>query len=205
MTHEKLYKMLSFGYSEKEEVDGIVPIGKYGNGKRSFEIFFNSQTFSNVSIFLGFKSGSMRLGKDTLVITGRGGTFSVGLLSQTYLDAIAAETVLIPIVTFKVTKSSRVGEFDSFKLHPDNAKTADALKTILEWSVIKTNDQLFDEFQRLPTAESESGTKIIIWRLTDDIGFVQRGDDIVNTKALEYGFSFISDFAEIFFFLNAVA
>lgn len=128
----------------------------------------------------------MRLGKDALVITGRDGTFSVGLLSQTYLEAIAAETVLIPIVTFKATKPLRPGEFDSFKMQPDNAKTADALKTILEWSIIKTKDQLFDEFQRLLSSENaKSGTKIIIWHLTDDIGFVQRADDIVNTKALE--------------------
>lgn len=41
----------------------------------------------------------MRLGKDTLVFTKHiNDTMSVGLLSQTYLAAIKAETVYVPIV-----------------------------------------------------------------------------------------------------------
>lgn len=85
------------------EVDGIKPIGHYGNG---------------------FKSGSMRLGKvtcltspiafnagltyswlyfnyqDALVFTKSTDTMSVGFLSQTYLFAINAVDVLVPIVTW---------------------------------------------------------------------------------------------------------
>ena len=56
-----------------------MPVGHYGNG---------------------FKSGSMRLGKDALVFTKDGKTKSVGFLSQTYLEAIKAETVLVPIITW---------------------------------------------------------------------------------------------------------
>lgn len=71
----------SFGYCEKATLSAAYkPVGQYGNG---------------------FKSGSMRLGKDALVFTKDAETCSVGFLSQTFLEAIGADTVLVPIVTFK--------------------------------------------------------------------------------------------------------
>ena len=70
---------ISFGFSEKSVMNGRVPVGLYGNG---------------------FKSGSMRLGKDAIVFTKNGETMSVGLLSQTYLEVTKAEHVMVPIVTF---------------------------------------------------------------------------------------------------------
>ena len=69
----------SFGYCEKVDLKGHKPIGHYGNG---------------------FKSGSMRLGKDAIIFTKSKTTMSVGFLSQTFLEAINAETVLVPIVTW---------------------------------------------------------------------------------------------------------
>ena len=71
----------SFGYCEKEAVGSHQPIGHYGNG---------------------FKSGSMKLGKDALVFTRQEQTMSVGMLSQTYLKNIKAETVLVPIVSWSL-------------------------------------------------------------------------------------------------------
>ena len=62
LDHEGLHKLLSFGYNDKaERFKGT--IGRYGNG---------------------FKSGSMRLGKDALVFTRHrhGPTMSVGFLSR---------------------------------------------------------------------------------------------------------------------------
>ena len=57
-----------------------MPVGHYGNG---------------------FKSGSMRLGKDALVFTKHaGGTRSLGFLSQTFLKAVGAETIIVPIVSW---------------------------------------------------------------------------------------------------------
>lgn len=56
-----------------------MPVGHYGNG---------------------FKSGSMRLGRDAIVFTKTSETKSVGFLSQTYLEAIKAETILVPMVTW---------------------------------------------------------------------------------------------------------
>jgi len=70
----------SFGYCEKEEVNGHKPVGQYGNG---------------------FKSGSMRIGRDAVVFTKTEDTMSIGMLSQTYLEAIEAETILVPIITWK--------------------------------------------------------------------------------------------------------
>lgn len=57
----------------------LKPVGQYGNG---------------------FKSGSMRIGHDAIVFTKEVDTLSVGLLSQTYLKAIDADTVYLPIVTW---------------------------------------------------------------------------------------------------------
>lgn len=71
---------LSFGFSDKETINGHVPVGLYGNG---------------------FKSGSMRLGKDAIVFSKKAESMCVGLLSQTYLQEIQAENVIVPIVSFK--------------------------------------------------------------------------------------------------------
>ena len=59
----------------------LKPIGYYGNG---------------------FKSGSMRLGKDALVFTRCMESMSVGFLSQSYLEAIGADAVIVPIVTWRL-------------------------------------------------------------------------------------------------------
>uniref|UniRef100_A0A8C5PB05 MORC family CW-type zinc finger 3 n=1 Tax=Leptobrachium leishanense TaxID=445787 RepID=A0A8C5PB05_9ANUR len=79
MNHDKLHKMLSFGFSDKVAINGHVPVGLYGNG---------------------FKSGSMRLGRDAIVFTKNDCGMHVGMLSQTYLEAIQAEHVVVPLVSF---------------------------------------------------------------------------------------------------------
>ena len=72
-----LHLMLSFGHCSKAESD----IGRYGNG---------------------FKSGSMRVGRDALVFTRtqQPAVITVGLLSQTFLADIHADEVLVPIVSW---------------------------------------------------------------------------------------------------------
>lgn len=42
----------------------------------------------------------MRLGKDAVVFTKQQDSRSVGLLSQTYLEEIKAQTILVPIVSW---------------------------------------------------------------------------------------------------------
>ncbi len=71
---------LSFGFSEKKAVKFHIPVGVYGNG---------------------FKSGSMHLGKDAIVFTKTRDAMSVGLLSQSYLEAIGAQRVLVLMITFR--------------------------------------------------------------------------------------------------------
>ncbi|TNN28530.1 MORC family CW-type zinc finger protein 3 [Liparis tanakae] len=80
LDHETMHKMLSFGYSDKIALKGVEPIGMYGNG---------------------FKSGSMRLGKDAIVFSKSEKSSCVGMLSQTYLEKIGANQISVPIVCFE--------------------------------------------------------------------------------------------------------
>uniref|UniRef100_A0A8C0V5Q8 MORC family CW-type zinc finger 3 n=1 Tax=Cyanistes caeruleus TaxID=156563 RepID=A0A8C0V5Q8_CYACU len=127
MNSEKLHKMLSFGFSEKSVMNGRVPVGLYGNG---------------------FKSGSMRLGKDAIVFTKNGDTMSVGLLSQTFLEVTKAEHVMVPIVTFT-----------------NQHILSNSLKAILTHSLFSTEEKLLAE---LDAIIGKKGTRIIIWNLRKD-------------------------------------
>lgn len=65
-------------------LNGKDPIGIYGNG---------------------FKSGSMRLGKDAIVFSKSKRSLCVGMLSQTYLEKIGADQIIVPIVSFEESDS----------------------------------------------------------------------------------------------------
>uniref|UniRef100_UPI00398E8413 MORC family CW-type zinc finger protein 4-like isoform X2 n=1 Tax=Pristiophorus japonicus TaxID=55135 RepID=UPI00398E8413 len=131
MTPIKLHKMLSFGFTNKTGSRSHLPIGVYGNG---------------------FKSGSMRLGKDTLVFTKNGGALSVGLLSQTYLEQISAQAVIIPIVPFNQQNKNLIVTEDSVP----------SLEAILKYSVFKSQEDLLAEFDAIL---SKKGTRIIVWNI----------------------------------------
>ncbi|CAO2632437.1 MORC family CW-type zinc finger protein 3, partial [Lemmus lemmus] len=126
MTADKLHKMLSFGFSDKVTMNGHVPVGLYGNG---------------------FKSGSMRLGKDAIVFTKNGETMSVGFLSQTYLEVIKAEHVVVPIDIRQMINLS---------------ESKASLAAILEHSLFSTEQKLLAE---LDAIMGKKGTRIIIWNL----------------------------------------
>nr|XP_012638375.1 MORC family CW-type zinc finger protein 3 isoform X2 [Microcebus murinus] len=130
MTSDKLHKMLSFGFSDKVTINGHVPVGLYGNG---------------------FKSGSMRLGKDAIVFTKNGESMSVGFLSQTYLEAIKAEHVVVPIVAF-----------NKHRQMINLAESKASLSAILEHSLFPTEQELLAE---LDAIMGKKGTRIIIWNL----------------------------------------
>ncbi|NXK86470.1 MORC3 protein, partial [Formicarius rufipectus] len=136
MNSEKLHKMLSFGFSEKSVMNGRVPVGLYGNG---------------------FKSGSMRLGKDAIVFTKNGDTMSVGLLSQTFLEVTKAEHVMVPIVTFT--------HQHILPAVSDPAESRNSLKAILTHSLFSTEEKLLAE---LDAIIGKKGTRIIIWNLRKD-------------------------------------
>lgn len=76
----------SFGYSDKTALKGVKPIGMYGNG---------------------FKSGSMRLGKDAIVFSKSKSVSCVGMLSQTYLEKIGANQISVPIVCFEQREKNK--------------------------------------------------------------------------------------------------
>ncbi|XP_008057255.1 MORC family CW-type zinc finger protein 3 isoform X2 [Carlito syrichta] len=130
MTSDKLHKMLSFGFSDKVTMNGHVPVGLYGNG---------------------FKSGSMRLGKDAIVFTKNGESMSVGFLSQTYLEVIEAEHVVVPIVAFNKHRQM---------INLTESKAS--LAAILEHSLFSTEQKLLAE---LDAIMGKKGTRIIIWNL----------------------------------------
>ncbi|KFQ66325.1 MORC family CW-type zinc finger protein 3, partial [Phaethon lepturus] len=133
MNSEKLHKMLSFGFSEKSVMNGRVPVGLYGNG---------------------FKSGSMRLGKDAIVFTKNGETMSVGLLSQTFLEVTKAEHVMVPIVTF-----------NNQHILSTISESKNSLKAILTHSLFSNEEKLLAE---LDAIIGKKGTRIIIWNLRRD-------------------------------------
>uniref|UniRef100_A0A8C8BFK8 MORC family CW-type zinc finger 3 n=1 Tax=Otus sunia TaxID=257818 RepID=A0A8C8BFK8_9STRI len=137
MNTEKLHKMLSFGFSEKSVMNGRVPVGLYGNG---------------------FKSGSMRLGKDAIVFTKNGETMSVGLLSQTFLEVTKAEHVMVPIVTFD-------NQHILSTTSDDPTESKNSLKAILTHSLFSTEEKLLAE---LDAIIAKKGTRIIIWNLRRD-------------------------------------
>uniref|UniRef100_A0A3Q1JS39 CW-type domain-containing protein n=1 Tax=Anabas testudineus TaxID=64144 RepID=A0A3Q1JS39_ANATE len=124
LDHETMHKMLSFGYSDKIAVNGVQPIGIYGNG---------------------FKSGSMRLGKDAIVFSKSKSTSCVGMLSQTYLERIGAKQISVPIVCFEQT----------------------SLQDILKYSPFTTQKELLNELNAIshPICTQNTGTRIIIWNL----------------------------------------
>ncbi|CAL8369282.1 unnamed protein product [Arctogadus glacialis] len=80
LNYKSMHRMLSFGYSNKKVVNGKHPIGIYGNG---------------------FKSGSMHLGQDAIVLSKSKNDLCVGMLSQTYLERTRAEQITVPIISIK--------------------------------------------------------------------------------------------------------
>lgn len=131
MTPHKLHRMLSFGFTDKVIKKSQCPIGVFGNG---------------------FKSGSMRLGKDALVFTKNGGTLTVGLLSQTYLECIQAQAVIVPIVPFSQQSKKMVVTEDSLP----------SLEAILNYSIFNSEKDLLSQFDAIP---GKKGTRVLIWNV----------------------------------------
>ncbi|XP_058247575.1 MORC family CW-type zinc finger protein 3-like [Hemibagrus wyckioides] len=135
MDYDKMHKMLSFGFSDKQTVKGHAPVGLYGNG---------------------FKSGSMRLGKDAIVFSKQADTMCVGLLSQTYLERTGAKNVIVPVVKFTNAEHTSVAR-----------EYEECLHDILTYSLFNIKEELLIEFQAIngPCGVDSSGTRIIIWNL----------------------------------------
>ncbi|KAB5576854.1 hypothetical protein PHYPO_G00203300 [Pangasianodon hypophthalmus] len=141
MDYDKMHKMLSFGFSDKQTIRGHVPVGLYGNG---------------------FKSGSMRLGKDAIVFSKKDDTMCVGLLSQTYLEKIKASNVIVPIVVFTNTEKTDILYVERLKKEYE-----ECLCDILTYSLFNNKEELLSEFSAIngPYGTISTGTRIIIWNL----------------------------------------
>ncbi|XP_060944002.1 MORC family CW-type zinc finger protein 3-like [Limanda limanda] len=137
LNHAAIQKMLSFGYSDKTVVKGVAPIGIYGNG---------------------FKSGSMRLGKDAIVFSKSKNSSCIGMLSQTYLAEIQAEQISVPIISFANTNKNKLSVQEQDRV---------SLQHILRYSIFKTQEDLLKELQAInpPLCPRKTGTRIIIWNL----------------------------------------
>ncbi|XP_058885069.1 MORC family CW-type zinc finger protein 3-like isoform X1 [Acipenser ruthenus] len=129
MDRDKMHKMLSFGFSDKLAVKGHVPVGLYGNG---------------------FKSGSMRLGRDALVFSKNSRSMSIGFLSQSYLEAIKSENVVVPIITYYLGQ------------HKSREESQASLNAILQYSLFSSERALIAELEAII---GQCGTRIIIWNL----------------------------------------
>ncbi|XP_028848039.1 MORC family CW-type zinc finger protein 3-like isoform X2 [Denticeps clupeoides] len=136
MDYDAMYKLLSFGFSDKRSLRGHAAVGMYGNG---------------------FKSGSMRLGKDVIVFSKRRNSMSVGMLSQTYLKETKASNIIVPIVTY-----NRVGSQNCIK--PEDMAS---MQKILKYSLFQTEEAILSELKAINAtkAKNTSGTRIIIWNL----------------------------------------
>ncbi|KAH9504465.1 MORC CW-type zinc finger protein 3 [Bulinus truncatus] len=136
MDNDHLHRMLSFGFCEKDQYKEKthLPIGHYGNG---------------------FKSGSMRLGKDALVFTRHKNTAGVGFLSQTYLENIKADSVVVPLLEYSLP--------DHILLRDDGYQTRCCLKAITSYSLFSREEDLKAELEKLKL--ETTGTKIIIFSL----------------------------------------
>ncbi|CAB1347251.1 unnamed protein product [Coregonus sp. 'balchen'] len=142
LDYEKMHKMLSFGYSDKKVICGKHPIGLYGNG---------------------FKSGSMRLGRDAIVFS----KLQDGDTMQVYLSFVLSLCVL------SLTSGALCV----------NEKHKASLQDILRYSLFNTENELLEELEAI-SSTGFSGTRIIVWNLRrtltgpTEFDFTTSSDDI---------------------------
>ncbi len=97
----------------------------------------------------------MRIGRDAVIFTKDEYTMSVGFLSQTFLQAMKAEEVLIPMVSWSNSDdNNNNSNKNNNGIHASfatNSKYQESLHYILKYSPFTTLDMLqkeFDKFER---------------------------------------------------------
>mmetsp|Transcript_30267 Transcript_30267/g.85548 ORF Transcript_30267/g.85548 Transcript_30267/m.85548 type:complete len:835 (+) Transcript_30267:242-2746(+) len=148
MTRDKLHSMLSFGFSDKENVEGNV--GRFG---------------------MGFKSGSIRLGDDVLVLTREHYTTSLVMMSLTFLEKENWDDVVLPMLTWNLG--------DNGELWPAFPQSKDQWQWCVE--VITKYSFLRSEQEILSWAKGRdfSGTTITIFNLRQPREFIFEKDDFL--------------------------
>ncbi|XP_044981216.1 ATPase MORC2A-like isoform X4 [Hordeum vulgare subsp. vulgare] len=134
MTYEEMMRMVSFGHDGANE-HCKDQIGRFG---------------------IGFKSGSMKLGKDALVLTQTSTSRSVSFLSQSFNDK--KDNIEIPVVTY-----CKEGQYMEVDLNVQSKATAERnLDAIKEFSPF--NEYFIGEKVGL-FGEEGTGTQVYIWNL----------------------------------------
>ena len=139
MTKREMLQMMSFGVSRQTTEQRI---GRYGNG---------------------FKSSSMRLGADALVlsVSRATGSFTAGLLSYTFLRETNAQEVKVPLIKWGANGKPLPG-LDAAAL----ANRQRALAKLLKWGPGYDEARLLAELRKL----RPFGTAVLVYNLwqTDD-------------------------------------
>eukprot|EP01126_Amoeba_proteus_P042061 TRINITY_DN4558_c0_g1_i3.p1 TRINITY_DN4558_c0_g1~~TRINITY_DN4558_c0_g1_i3.p1 ORF type:complete len:712 (-),score=181.60 TRINITY_DN4558_c0_g1_i3:1829-3964(-) len=121
----------------------------------------------------------MRIGKDAVTFTIRDGIKTVGYLSQTFLNAINASEVFVPMASW----NEEWALFDSSSTNTD--QSLKSLEIIEKYSILRTDEDLIDQFSKL----GDKGTRILIHNLKgwDDgvVEFLFKGDDIILKEEYE--------------------
>ncbi|KAI5621400.1 MORC family CW-type zinc finger protein 3 [Silurus asotus] len=130
MDYDTMHQMLSFGFSKKKTVRGHAPVGLYGNG---------------------FKSGSMRLGKDAIVFSNKASKIATPEHAESLQD-------ILKYSLFN-TKEELLTEFNVIKLSCDNSSGT----RIIIWNLRRTSsgklefDLMKDRYDfQIPTDVCES-------------------------------------------------
>ena len=154
MDRARLNNMLSFGFSDKEHLSGNV--GRFG---------------------IGFKSGSMRLADDALILTKREGMAHCALLSQTFLDAIGADDILIPMFSWKMEDGGRYVASE-----PTDATEWSSNMAIIEnYCFTKSEKELLQEMDKI---QGSHGTRVVLFNLR------KRDSDSTGEGVREHEFDF---------------
>ncbi|XP_071369736.1 ATPase MORC2 isoform X1 [Centroberyx affinis] len=124
--------VIQFGKSSKRSSESS-QIGQYGNG---------------------LKSGSMRIGKDFILFTKKGGSLTCLFLSRTFHEEEGLDEVIVPLPTWDLKTKEPVAT--------DPEKYATETELIFKYSPFKNEQQLMEQFNKI---ESSSGTLVIIYNL----------------------------------------
>lgn len=155
MNRRSLLGMLSFGFSNKEHVAGNV--GRFG---------------------IGFKSGSMRLAKDALILTKREGQAHAAFLSQSFLDDAQLDDILIPMFTWRYERDSTTNKMVYVASEPTDTKKWDEhMAVVLKYSFVQSEASLLKQLDKIPGGH---GTRIVLFNLREPPEFDFSGfkDDI---------------------------
>ncbi|CAI5446686.1 unnamed protein product [Caenorhabditis angaria] len=121
MTKRETETVLSFGFSNKRNMEGM--IGQYGNG---------------------LKSGAMRIANDMILLTKKDGQFTCLLLSRTFHKEHNLGDVLVPSPTFNAEDRHMMCRSDE-----EIKKHRLEMELIYKYSPFHGQDQLFAQFDKI--------------------------------------------------------